>query len=67
MTLSGWLTIAEAAMRVGKSERTVRDWVARRGLVRIGDRVPERALVDLAEKMEKRKGGRPPKPLQPLP
>lgn len=67
MKLNGWLTIDEAASRVGKSERTVRDWIARRGLLRIGDRVSEQGLVDLAEQMEKRKGGRPPKPLQPLP
>lgn len=61
MTLNGWLTINEAAARVGRDPRTIRRWIAREGLAVVIGRVSEAKLIEVAERMEKRKGGRPPK------
>lgn len=62
MTLNGWLTIAEAAQRVGRSEVTIRRWVQREKLAMFAGRISEQSIVETAQRVATRKGGRPPKP-----
>ena len=50
------LTRKEAAARVGRSERTIRSWQSKHGLVTVGGLIPVAALLDLARQMDHRIG-----------
>lgn len=53
----GWLTVAEAAKRVDRTERTIWLW-AEKGLIKIhpGGKISERLLLAAEEEARKRRG-----------
>ena len=56
-----WLTMREAAERVGRSERTVKRWRQQGEFPTLMGRVRERDLLDAEARVSGRVGGRPPK------
>jgi DNA-binding LacI/PurR family transcriptional regulator len=57
-----WLTVTDAAKRVGVDPRTVRRYITRDGLVEIAGRVSEAAVVKAEQAARQRaKAGRPPR------
>lgn len=49
--MTEWLTIQQAAQRVGRSPSTIYRWVDQHGLPRLLGRIPVRELLDLDRKM----------------
>lgn len=61
-----WLTIAEAAERVGRDPRTIKRWRANDEITVLADRVRESDLLDADKRIRARKGGRPRKTVSTL-
>lgn len=58
MTGDRWLSLPEAAVRVGRSQRTIRRWIESRHLTPILGRVRESTLLE-ADALMRSKIGRP--------
>lgn len=54
-----WLTIRDAAERVGRSPRTIKAWRQRGELTVLAGRVRESHLLEVEKRMRGRTGGRP--------